>query len=189
MQKKFTFEFSAATITFHYFTESHTEICSELYHNKYNIYIILLWRFYQDTKMCELVKMWGWKIFLHFLRKKLEKGKCLTYLCIVIWKRIAHVSVTFGVRTRCVRVRQHNNANLTFRAQNKDNSPNPIRHNSKKYESRIDNSYRKLTRCVEEGWLLLPDMQRTADRAKMSTEMDGYTCTQGSEGEIYWEIW
>ena len=30
-------------VTFHYFTESHTEICSELYHNKYNIiyYIIM----------------------------------------------------------------------------------------------------------------------------------------------------
>ena len=51
--------------------------------------------------------------------------------------------------------------------------------NNQDYESRIDNSYRKLTRRVEEGWLLLPDMQRAADRAKMSTEMDGYTCTQG----------
>ena len=58
-------------------------------------------------------------------------------------KRIAHVSVTFGVRTRCVRVRQHNNANLTFRAQNKDNSPNPIRHNSKKNESRTDHTNRE----------------------------------------------
>ena len=40
--------------------------------------------------------------------------------------------------------------------------------NNQDYESRIDNSYRKPTRCVEEGWLLLPDMQRAADCAKMS---------------------
>ena len=57
--------------------------------------------------------------------------------------------------------------------------------NNQDYESRIDYSYRKFTRCVEEGWLLFPDMQRTADRAKVSTKMDGYTCTKGCTGEIY----
>ena len=57
--------------------------------------------------------------------------------------------------------------------------------NNQDYESRIDNSYRKFTRCVEEGWLLLPDMQRAADRAKMSTEMDGYTCTQGCTRKVH----
>ena len=38
-----TFADFVILVTFHYFTESHTEICSELYHNKYNIiyYIIM----------------------------------------------------------------------------------------------------------------------------------------------------
>ena len=57
--------------------------------------------------------------------------------------------------------------------------------NNQDYESRIDNSYRKFTRCVEEGWLLLPDMQRTADRAKMSEEMDGYAGTKSGTGKIH----
>ena len=57
--------------------------------------------------------------------------------------------------------------------------------NNQDYESRIDNSYRKLTRCVEEGWLLLPDMQRAADRAKMSTKVDGHTCTEGCTREVH----
>lgn len=108
------------------------------------IYILYYYGDFTKTQRC--VNWWKCeveKFFCIFLRKKLEKGKCLTYLCIVIWKRIAHVSVTFGVRTRCVRVRQHNNANLTFRAQNKDNSPNPIRHNSKKNESRTDHTNRE----------------------------------------------
>ena len=60
--------------------------------------------------------------------------------------------------------------------------------NNQDYESRIDNSYRKFTRCVEEGWLLLPDMQRTADRAKVSTKMDGYTCTKGCTGTLHSQI-
>ena len=47
--------------------------------------------------------------------------------------------------------------------------------NNQDYESRIDYSYRKFTRCIEEGWLLLPDMQRAADCAKMSKEMDRHT--------------
>ena len=57
--------------------------------------------------------------------------------------------------------------------------------NNRDYESRIDYSYRKLTRCVEEGWLLLPDMQRAADRSKVSTEMDRYTCTQGCTRKVH----
>ena len=57
--------------------------------------------------------------------------------------------------------------------------------NNQNYESRIDNSYRKLTRCVEEGWLLLPDMQRTADRAKVSAKMDGYASTQGCTRKVH----
>ena len=57
--------------------------------------------------------------------------------------------------------------------------------NNQNYESRIDNSYRKLTRCVEEGWLLFPDMQRAADRAKMSEEMDGYASTKGCTGKVH----
>ena len=57
--------------------------------------------------------------------------------------------------------------------------------NNQDYESRIDNSYRKFTRCVEEGWLLLPDMQRAADRSKVSTEMDRYTCTQGCTRKVH----
>ncbi len=47
--------------------------------------------------------------------------------------------------------------------------------NNQDYESRIDNSYREPTRRIEEGWLLLPDMQRAADCAKMSKEMDRHT--------------
>ena len=57
--------------------------------------------------------------------------------------------------------------------------------NNQDYESRIDNSYRKFTRCVEEGWLLLPDMQRTADCAKVSSEMDRYASTQGCTGKVH----
>ena len=57
--------------------------------------------------------------------------------------------------------------------------------NNQDYESRIDNSYRKFTRCVEEGWLLLPDMQRTADRAKMSSEVDGYAGEESGEGKVH----
>lgn len=53
------------------------------------------------------------------------------------------------------------------------------------YESRIDYSYRKFTRCIEEGWILLPDMQGTADRAKVSEEMDGYASTEGCTREIH----
>ena len=60
--------------------------------------------------------------------------------------------------------------------------------NNQNYESRIDNSYRKLTRCVEEGWLLLPDMQRAANRAKVSAKMDGYTCTQGCTRTLHSQI-
>ena len=43
VRKRFTFADFVILVTFHYFTESHTEICSELYHNKYNIlyYIIM----------------------------------------------------------------------------------------------------------------------------------------------------
>ena len=68
------------------------------------IYILYYYGDFTKTQRC--VNWWKCeveKFFCIFLRKKLEKGKCLTYLCIVIWKRIAHVSVTFGVRTRCER--------------------------------------------------------------------------------------
>ena len=57
--------------------------------------------------------------------------------------------------------------------------------NNQNYESRIDNSYRKFTRCIEEGWILLSDMQGTADRAKMSEEMDGYASTKGCTGKVH----
>ena len=57
--------------------------------------------------------------------------------------------------------------------------------NNQDYESRIDNSYRKFTRCIEEGWLLLPDMQRAADCAKVSSEVDRYTSTQGCTGKVH----
>ena len=57
--------------------------------------------------------------------------------------------------------------------------------NNQDYESRIDNSYRKPTRYVEEGWLLLPDMQRAADCAKVSSEVDRYTCTQGCTRKVH----
>ena len=57
--------------------------------------------------------------------------------------------------------------------------------NNQDYESRIDYSYRKFTRCIEEGWILLPDMQGTADRAKMSEEMDGYASTKGCTGTLH----
>ena len=60
--------------------------------------------------------------------------------------------------------------------------------NNQDYESRIDNSYRKPTRRVEEGWLLLPSVQRATDRAKVSEEMDGYSGTEGGEGEVYRKI-
>ena len=57
--------------------------------------------------------------------------------------------------------------------------------NNQDYESRIDYSYREPTRCIEEGWILLPDMQRAADRAKVSSEVDGYTCTKGCTGTLH----
>ena len=57
--------------------------------------------------------------------------------------------------------------------------------NNQNYESRIDNSYRKLTRRIEEGWLLFPDMQRAADCAKVSSEVDRYTCTQGCTRKVH----
>ena len=49
--------------------------------------------------------------------------------------------------------------------------------NNQDYESRIDYSYREPTGCIEEGWLLLPDMQRAANSATLSEEMGGYTGT------------
>ena len=60
--------------------------------------------------------------------------------------------------------------------------------NNQDYESRIDNSYRKFTRCVEEGWLLLPDMQRTADRAEVPEEMDGYASTESCTRTLHSQI-
>jgi len=57
--------------------------------------------------------------------------------------------------------------------------------NNQDYESRIDYSYRKFTRRVKEGWLLLPDMQRSADCAEVSEEMDGYTSTEGCTREVH----
>ena len=57
--------------------------------------------------------------------------------------------------------------------------------NNQDYESRIDNSYRKFTRCVEEGWLLLPDMQRATNRAKVSSKMDGYASTKGCTRKVH----
>ena len=61
--------------------------------------------------------------------------------------------------------------------------------NNQDYESRIDYSYREPTRCVEEGWILLPDMQRTADRAAVPEEMGGYTGKEGGERTICGAIW
>ena len=141
--------------------------------------------------------------FLNFFWKKLRKNlqnlKCLTYLCIVIWKKIAHVSVTFGVRTRCERSRQQQGrkdqttpligkGDLCLRSPQKLKivwGPQILKPKLLTYESRIDNSYRKFTRCVEEGWLLFPDMQRAADCAKVSSEVDGYTCTKGCTGTLH----
>ncbi len=57
--------------------------------------------------------------------------------------------------------------------------------NNQDYESRIDYSYRKFTRYVEEGWLLLPDMQRAADCATVSKEMDRYASTKGGTREVH----
>ena len=60
--------------------------------------------------------------------------------------------------------------------------------NNQDYESRIDNSYREFTRCVEERWILLPDMQRATDRAKVSEEMDGYASTESCTGTLHSQI-
>ena len=147
--------------------------------------------------------------FEFFLRKCLEKVICSSYLCSVVRKRTAHVSVTFGVRTRCERSRQQQGrkdqttpliGKGDFFAQGHDLKvwclrspkklkivwgPQILKPKLLTYESRIDNSYRKFTRCVEEGWLLLPDMQRAADCAKVSSEVDGYTCTKGCTGTLH----
>ena len=43
----------------HKFTHSHKILREDIGHNKYIIYniIILLWRFFQDTQMCESVNL------------------------------------------------------------------------------------------------------------------------------------
>ena len=121
------------------------------------------------------------------------------YLCIVFRKGLKHVSVTFGVRTRCERSRQQQGrkdqttpligkGDLCLRSPQKLKivwGPQILKPKLLTYESRIDNSYRKFTRCVEEGWLLFPDMQRAADCAKVSSEVDGYTCTKGCTGTLH----
>ena len=145
--------------------------------------------------------IYGWEVrfFCIFLRKNLQNTICSSYLCSVVRKRTAHVSVTFGVRTRCERSRQQQGrkdqttpligkGDLCLRSPQKLKivwGPQILKPKLLTYESRIDNSYRKFTRCVEEGWLLFPDMQRTADRAKVSTKMDGYTCTEGCTGTLH----
>ena len=57
--------------------------------------------------------------------------------------------------------------------------------NNQNYESRIDNSYRKFTRCIEEGWILLPNMQGTADCAKVPTQMEGHPRPQSCTGKVH----
>ena len=90
----------------HRFTDSRIRICSDLCHN--NIIELHYYGYFTKTQRC--VNWWKcedgkffWIFFWKKLRKNLQNLKCLTYLCSVIWKRIAHVSVTFGVRTRCER--------------------------------------------------------------------------------------
>ena len=117
-------------------------------------------------------------------------------------KNNMHVSVTFGVRTRCERSRQQQGrkdqttpligeGDLCLRSPQKLKivwGPQILKPKLLTYESRIDNSYRKPTRCVEEGWLLLPDMQRATDRAKVSEEMDGYASTESCTGTLHSQI-
>ena len=103
------------------------------------------------------------------------------YLCIVFRKGLKHVSVTFatpliGKGDLCLRSPQK--LKIVW-------GPQILKPKLLTYESRIDNSYRKFTRCVEEGWLLFPDMQRAADCAKVSSEVDGYTCTKGCTGTLH----
>ena len=52
-------------------------------------------------------------------------------------------------------------------------------------ESRIDHTYRDPERGAEEGWILLPDLQRAADCTAVSEDMEGYAGKEGCAGEIY----
>ena len=103
------------------------------------------------------------------------------FFCEKIWRRqFLHRIFASDLKKDRARKRDVRSANEMRTKMNRNNQD---------YESRIDNSYRKPTRYVEEGWLLLPDMQGTADRAKMSTEVDRYTSTQGCTGAVYRTIW
>jgi len=57
--------------------------------------------------------------------------------------------------------------------------------NNRDYESRIDYTDREPKRCIEEGWILLPDMPGAADRAKVSEEMDRHTGKESCKRKVH----
>jgi len=56
-------------------------------------------------------------------------------------------------------------------------------------ESRIDHTDRDLERGAEEGWILLPDLQGTADSAAVSEEMEGYASAEGCTRKVHRTVW
>lgn len=50
-----------------------------------------------------------------------------------------------------------------------------------KNESRVDNTDREVERGIEEGWILLPDVQEYADCATMSDQMERYAGEKSRE--------
>ena len=56
------------------------------------------------------------------------------------------------------------------------------------YESKIDDTDRDAERETEGRRVLLPDVQRQADRATLSEEMEGYASKESGERTIRSEI-
>ena len=56
-------------------------------------------------------------------------------------------------------------------------------------ESRIDHTYRDPERAAEEGWILLPNLQRAADCTAVPEEMDRYASKEGCTGEVCGAVW
>ena len=57
------------------------------------------------------------------------------------------------------------------------------------HESRVNHSSGEAARAFTEGWILFPDVPRSADSAALSEEMAGHPGKEGSTGAIYQEIW
>ena len=81
--------------------------------------------------------------FAFFFAKNLEKGKCLTYLCIRFWKPHAHHTQTYTMVAKWSRERSD-------------------------YDSRTDYTDRNAERTASERRILLPDVQRETNCTTVS---------------------